>query len=109
MSQMPEAKKVRPWLQYAYSPLLIWGQTMGLHWFRRPKVSVQVFGPDIVVTLPGTSFRVLYTKTEDNKLIANGFAANRLENEKRQVSFPQFLALAWTAANEKAKEIGWIP
>ena len=61
------------------------------------------------VTLPGTSFRVLYTKTEDNKLIANGFAANRLENEKRQVSFPQFLALAWTAANEKAKEIGWIP
>jgi hypothetical protein len=82
---------------------------MGLHWFRRPKVSVQVFGPDIVVTLPGTSFRVLYTKTEDNKLIANGFEANRLENEKRQVSFPQFLALAWTAANEKAKEIGWIP
>ena len=79
---------------------------MGLHWFRRPKVSVQVFGPDIVVTLPGTSFRVLYTKTEDNKLIANGFEVNRLENEKRQVSFPQFLALAWTAANEKAKEIG---
>ena len=82
---------------------------MGLHWFRRPKVSVQVFGPDIVVTLHGTSFRVLYTKTEDNKLIANGFAANILQNEKRQVSFPQFLALAWTAANEKAKEIGWIP
>ena len=109
MSQMPEAKKVRPWLQYAYSPLLIRGQAMGLHWFRRPKVSVQVLGPDIVVTLHGTSFRVLYTKTEDNKLIANGFAANRLENEKRQVSFPQFLALAWTAANEKAKEIGWIP
>ena len=29
-------------------------------------------------------------------------------NEKRQISFPDFLALAWTAANEKAKEIGWI-
>jgi hypothetical protein len=24
------------------------------------------------------------------------------------VSFPHFLSLAWTAANEKAKEIGWI-
>ena len=81
---------------------------MGLHWFRRSKVSVRVLGPDIIVTMPGTSFRVMYTKTEDNKLIAYGFASNRLENEKRQVSFPDFLALALMAANEKAKEIGWI-
>jgi hypothetical protein len=89
-------------------PLLIRGQAMGLHWFRRPKVSVRVLGPDIIVTMPGTGFSVIYTKTEDNKLIANGFANRRPENEKRQISFPHFLALAWTAANEKAKEIGWI-
>jgi hypothetical protein len=44
---------------------------MGLGWFRRRKVSVRVLGPDIVVTMPGTSFRIMYTKTEDNKLIAN--------------------------------------
>ena len=81
---------------------------MWLDWSRQPKLSVRVLGPDIIVTMPGTSFRVMYTKTEDNKLIANGFASNRLENEKRQISFPHFLALAWTAANEKAKEIGWI-
>jgi hypothetical protein len=24
------------------------------------------------------------------------------------VSFPHFLSFAWTAANEKAKETGWI-
>ena len=66
-------------------------------------MSVRVLGPDIIVTMPGTSFRVMYTKTEDNKLIANGFASN----EKRQISFPNFLSLALTAANEKAKEIGW--
>jgi hypothetical protein len=82
---------------------------MGLHWFRRPKVSVLVFGPDIIVTMPGTSFRVIYTRTEDNKLIANGFVTKKLENEKRLISFPDFLALAWRAANEKAREIGWIP
>ena len=81
---------------------------MGLAWFRRQKVSVLVLGPDIIVTMPGTSLRVMYTKAEDNKLIVNGFATKRLENEKPQISFPRFLALAWTAANEKAKEIGWI-
>ena len=80
---------------------------MGLDWFRRSKVSVRVLGADIIVTMPGTNFRVMYTKTEDNKLIANGFATKRLDNEKRQISFPDFLALAWTAANEKAKEISW--
>jgi hypothetical protein len=37
----------------------------------------------------GTRLRVMYTKTEDNKLIANGFVTNRLENEKHHVSFPQ--------------------
>jgi len=35
--------------------------------------------------------------------------ARKLGNEERQVSFPHFLALAWPAANDKAKEIGWIP
>jgi hypothetical protein len=79
---------------------------MGLHWFRRPKVSVLVFGPDIIVTMPGTSFRVTYTKTED-ELIATEFVTKKLENEKRHISFPDFLALAWAAANEKAREIGW--
>jgi hypothetical protein len=82
---------------------------MGLHWFRRPKVSVLVFGPDVIVTMRGSSFKVIYTKTEDNKLIANGFVTKKLENEKRHISFPDFLALAWTAANGKAREIGWIP
>jgi hypothetical protein len=33
--------------------------------------------------LPGTGFNVLYTKTEDNKLIANRLATKKLENEKR--------------------------
>ena len=28
--------------------------------------------------------------------------------EKHKVSFPQFLALAWAAANAKARDLGWI-
>ena len=79
---------------------------MGLHWFRGPKIVVEVAGSEILVTMPGTSLSVVYEKTDDNQLIANSFSARK--DEKRKVSLPKFLALAWIAANEKAKQIGWI-
>ena len=81
---------------------------MGLPWFKRPKISVEVSGGDIIVRMPGTSFSIVYEKTDDNQLIANSFSARKIQDETRKISFPQFLALAWTAANAKAKEIGWI-
>lgn len=58
--------------------------------------------------MPGTSFSVVYEKTDDNQLIAKAFSARKVQDEKRKVHFPQFLGLAWRAANAKAKEIGWI-
>jgi hypothetical protein len=81
---------------------------MGLPWFRRPKISVEVLGSEIIVSMPGTSFNVVYEKTDDNQLLANSFSGRKGQDEARRISFPRFLALAWTAANEKAKEIGWI-
>jgi hypothetical protein len=86
--------------------LAIRGSTMGLHWFRGPKIVVEVSGSEIIVTMPGTSLSVVYEKTDDNQLLANSFSARK--DEHRKVSLPKFLALAWTAANEKAKQIGWI-
>ena len=47
-------------------------------WFRRPKLTVEVLGADIVVTLPGTSCRVVYSKTADNKLVASTFSAPKV-------------------------------
>jgi uncharacterized protein YbcV (DUF1398 family) len=79
---------------------------MGLHWLRGPKIVVEVSGSELLVTMPGTSLSGVYEKTDDNQLIANSFAARK--DEKRKLSFPKFLALAWTAANETAKQIGWI-
>jgi hypothetical protein len=81
---------------------------MILDWFRRPHLTVDVLGADIVVTMPGTSCRVVYTKTEDNKLVASTFSAPKVPGGKRGITFAKFLGLAWTAANAKAKEIGWI-
>jgi hypothetical protein len=44
----------------------------------------------------------------DNQLIANSFSGRKDLDEAGKISFPKFLTLAWIAANEKAKEIGWI-
>jgi hypothetical protein len=68
----------------------------------------QVSGDVLVVTMPGTGFSITYEKTEENRLIASSFHARTHPNETRKVTFPKFLSLAWTAANEKARELGWI-
>jgi len=74
---------------------------------RKPKVTVEHSDAGILVTLPGTGFSVIYVKTDDNRLIASAFSSARGLPEKHKVNFPQFLALAWAAANAKAKELGW--
>jgi len=58
--------------------------------------------------MPGTYFSIAYEKAEDNRLIASTFSARKKQDEMCKVRFPHFLLLAWTAANEKAREIGWI-
>ena len=72
------------------------------------KIAVDVSDDEILVTMPGTHFSVLYEKTKNNRLIASSFSGRKVQGERSMVSFPYFLSLAWTAANEKAKEIGWI-
>ena len=75
---------------------------------KRPKVAVTVAGDVLVVTMPGTTFSITYEKTDENRLVANSFHARKGLDETRKVAFPKFLGLAWTAANEKARELGWI-
>lgn len=84
------------------------GTGMQLSWFRRSKITVEVLDDEILVTMPGTSFSIVYEKTKNNQLIASSFSGRKVQDERSTVSFPHFLSLAWTAANEKAKEIGWI-
>jgi len=74
----------------------------------RQKVAVKVAGGVIVVTMPGTTFSITYEKTEENRLVASSFHARKGLDETRKVTFPKFLSLAWTAANAKARELGWI-
>lgn len=76
--------------------------------FTRSKIAVEVLDDEILVTMPGTNFSIVYERTKDNRLIASHFSGRKVQHEGNRVSFPRFLSLAWTAANEKAREIGWI-
>ena len=75
---------------------------------RREKVAVTVAGDVLVVTMAGTDFSITYEKTNENRLVACSFQARKFQDERRRVSFPKFLGLAWSAANDKAREIGWL-
>jgi hypothetical protein len=62
---------------------------MGLHWFRAPKIVVEVKGGEILVTMPGTSLTVVYEKPDDDQLIANSFSARKTINASS--AFQSFL------------------
>ena len=68
---------------------------------------VEVRDQDLVVTMPGTSLRVVYRKPHcGSQLVA------RLDyfqdQQKGPITRAEFLARALKAANDKARELGWI-
>jgi hypothetical protein len=68
---------------------------------------VEVRGGEIPVTMPRTTLRVVYGKPHrEPTLIAklNYFP----EEQKGPITRAEFLAKGWRAANEKARELGWI-
>ena len=69
------------------------------------RVKVDVQGPDIFVAMRGTCFRVKYRKQEAPWLIAREYGP---DDPGALVTLSEFRALAWAAANNKARELGWI-
>ena len=67
-------------------------------------VQVSVLDDTIVVTMPGTSYSVTYHKRNDPWL----FASNIRDDHNSPISKWTFRTRAWTAANDKARELGWI-
>jgi hypothetical protein len=69
------------------------------------RVHIEVEGDTIIVTLPGTNFRVIYSKPKKS----DGLVAFGARGDKDAgVSQVEFLARAWRVANDKARELGWI-
>ena len=66
---------------------------------------IEVEDDGIVVTLPGTSLRVIYRKTSQYPgLVAFDFRGDKHAG----VPLADFIAHAWRVANHKARELGWI-
>ena len=62
---------------------------------------------EIIVTMPGTSYTVIYCKpANSSQLLARHIAES--DDNRTSMSLSTFLTLAWKLANERARELGWI-
>ena len=69
------------------------------------ELRIEVEGEELVVTLPGTSYAVRYCKLA-NQLHSKEYP---MEVDRRSpLSQAEFIGKAWTMANEKARDLGWI-
>ena len=70
-------------------------------------LDVEVWGTGIIVTLPGTNYWVRYFKENDPPGLFPADIANK-DDPRVTMTANEFLAKAWTLANERARELGWI-
>jgi len=69
------------------------------------RLNIEVEDKVIIVTLPGTTFRVNYSKPKKS----DGLVAFGIRGDKDAgVSQVDFLTRAWRIANDKVRELGWI-
>ena len=73
----------------------------------RGNLRIEVRADEIVVTLPGTSYRAVYHKPADKPGLIAAFRSGRWE-QGTPMTQAEFHARAWRAANIKARELGWI-
>ena len=70
------------------------------------RVDVNIGDDCIIVTIPGSSFRTAFFKSQtEPKLIQSSLI---LLDEEWPLSRDEFEKLAWEAASAKAQELGWV-
>jgi len=71
-------------------------------------LSVEVQGDDLVVSLPGTTYVVTYYRATafPQQLLTKSHSGR--EDQDAPMTQAEFHARAWKAANDKARELGWI-
>jgi hypothetical protein len=68
-------------------------------------VRIEVRGADILVAMRGTCFRVKYRKQGAPWLCVQEYGP---DDPDAVITLSEFRALAWPAANDKARELGWL-
>jgi hypothetical protein len=72
-----------------------------------PDLYVEARANDIVVTMPGTSLRVVYRKPHRGSQLVPRLDYFQ-DQQKGPITRAEFLTRALEAANKKARELGWI-
>ncbi len=68
---------------------------------------VDVLGGNIMVSLAGSNYAVTYHKPRNSpQLLARSLPTKN--DRHASMTQGEFLAAAWRAANDKAREMGWI-
>jgi hypothetical protein len=67
---------------------------------------VERTGNNIIITLPGTKFMVTYYKLDDPPELRT--KSDWTDDPDAPITLGAFRARAWIAANDKARELGWI-
>jgi hypothetical protein len=69
------------------------------------RLRIEVEDDGIIVTMPGTTFRVIYQKSDEHpELVAFAIRGDKTAG----ISVTDFLVRAGRVANDKARELGWI-
>ena len=68
-------------------------------------LKVEVQGSYILVAMRGTCLRVKYRKQEAPWLATEEYGP---DDPEATITPSEFRALAWTAANDAARQLGWI-
>jgi hypothetical protein len=66
---------------------------------------VEVLGNTIMVAMRGTCFRAKYRKQEAPWLATDEYGP---DDPEAAVTFSEFRNLAWQAANDRARQLGWV-
>ncbi|HEY7444639.1 MAG TPA: hypothetical protein VH701_19565 [Vicinamibacterales bacterium] len=70
-------------------------------------LEVDVLHKEITVRVPGTNYMATYYKPRDSRvLIAKRMSSE--DDQRTSMTLSEFLGSAWWAANDKARELGWI-
>jgi hypothetical protein len=72
-------------------------------------ILIETHGNNIVVGMPGTSYRVRYRRPNSNssrQLVAHQLPMG--DDPSAPITSAQFMSLAWRIATDKARKLGWI-
>jgi hypothetical protein len=70
------------------------------------RIVVQVDGDELIVFLPGTDYIATFYRATPSELLAKSHAGHEVGDAP--MTCAEFQGRAWRAANNKARELGWI-